>query len=207
MPEILRANTAGFCMGVDLALRKLNTQVKAEDQSSIFTFGPIIHNPQVLAHYAAQGVCEANTPSDIPANSRAVIRAHGIPRFLEDQLRTKGVVLVDATCPKVKKAQLLIEKETSQGRHLLLFGESDHPEVKGLLWSLTPCPNCKPNDCIRKSTTSSLRKQPKTAKNFAISGTISTGISTPQCPFSTPSATPPANARWKPSASLKESTI
>ncbi|ACV68366.1 4-hydroxy-3-methylbut-2-enyl diphosphate reductase [Desulfohalobium retbaense] len=133
MTEVLRAETAGFCMGVDLALRKLNSQVEAKDTSPIFTFGPIIHNPQVLAHYAARGVTESESPSTIPAQSRAVIRAHGIPRLLEDQLRSKGVTLVDATCPKVKKAQLLIEKQTKQGRHLLLFGESDHPEVKGLL--------------------------------------------------------------------------
>lgn len=132
MKHIIRAETAGFCMGVDLALRKLD-KVVAEEGDPVFTFGPIIHNPQVLAGYAQKGVSVSEDVDKVPSQSRVVIRAHGIPVDLEQQLLDKGVKLVDATCPKVKRAQRLIQKHTQAGEHLLLLGEHDHPEVLGLL--------------------------------------------------------------------------
>lgn len=130
--KVIRAETAGFCMGVGLALRKLD-QVVAQGGGRICTMGPIIHNPQVLEQYAAQGVLRVDKPAEIPAGSRVVIRAHGIRQEVERELRDKGCEIVDATCPKVKKAQLLIGEATERGRRLLLFGESEHPEVCGLL--------------------------------------------------------------------------
>lgn len=132
-PTIKLAETAGFCMGVSLALDKLNQAIAApNDGHRIVTFGPIIHNPQVLAGYAERGVVQVASPEEIQAGDTAVIRAHGIPLSVERELRSGGARLVDATCPKVKKAQLLIRKQASQGKTLLLFGEKDHPEVKGL---------------------------------------------------------------------------
>ncbi len=121
-------------MGVILALRKLDALV--EDGAAgarIYTLGPIIHNPQVLAEYAAKGVLTADSPADIPPGATVVIRAHGVPKNILEALKERGVEIVDATCPKVKKAQLLIETEAREGRMLLLFGEEAHAEVKGLL--------------------------------------------------------------------------
>ena len=132
MTDIIRADTAGFCMGVDLALRKLD-KVVAEEGQPVFTIGPIIHNPQVLAGYAEKGVKIAEGVDGFSPGSRVVIRAHGIPVDVEKQLLMKGVVIVDATCPKVKRAQRLIQRHTEAGEHLLLLGEHDHPEVRGLL--------------------------------------------------------------------------
>jgi len=131
--EVIRARLAGFCMGVGLALKKLDALLEDGDSRTTYMLGPIIHNPQVLESYARHGVGLAQTPQDIPAGSRAVIRAHGIPREVEADLRARGVEVVDATCPKVKRAQLLIDEQTRAGRKLLLFGEDDHPEVRGLL--------------------------------------------------------------------------
>jgi len=131
--EVIRARLAGFCMGVGLALKKLDALLEDGDSRTTYMLGPIIHNPQVLESYARHGVGLAQTPGDIPAGSRAVIRAHGIPREVEADLRERGVEVVDATCPKVKRAQLLIAEQTQAGRKLLLFGEDDHPEVRGLL--------------------------------------------------------------------------
>ncbi len=130
--QVIRADTAGFCMGVDLALRKLERVVRQDDGRSIFTLGPIIHNPQVLEEWEAKGVTTAGTPEEIAPGSLAVIRAHGIPREVEQQLVDNDVKIVDATCPKVKRAQVLIAEQSGMGRKLLLFGEADHPEVKGL---------------------------------------------------------------------------
>lgn len=131
--EVVRARLAGFCMGVGLALKKLDTLAGDGDQRPTFMLGPIIHNPQVLEHYAGLGVRLAKAPDELPVGSRVVIRAHGIPRQDEAALRRRGVEVVDATCPKVKRAQLLIAEQAEAGRSLLLFGEDDHPEVLGLL--------------------------------------------------------------------------
>ncbi|MFP4213690.1 MAG: 4-hydroxy-3-methylbut-2-enyl diphosphate reductase [Desulfohalobiaceae bacterium] len=134
MAKVIRAQSAGFCMGVDLALRKLN-QVLEESlsQVSVCTLGPIIHNPQVLQRYAALGVRQLQDPHEVPPGSKLVIRAHGVSRELHQALLQKGVQVVDATCPKVKKAQRLIAEQGKKGRSLLLFGEREHPEVAGLL--------------------------------------------------------------------------
>lgn len=130
--QVIRAKTAGFCMGVDLALRKLEKLMQAGSDRPIYTLGPIIHNPQVLAEYEGRGVKRVTEPQEIPPESDVVIRAHGIPRAVEGVLRGRNVRIVDATCPKVKKAQVLIAEQANLGGRLLLFGEDDHPEVKGL---------------------------------------------------------------------------
>ncbi len=132
--EVIRAETAGFCMGVALALRKLDEVLERDETgAAVFTLGPIIHNPQVLAEYASMGVSQAKTPDEIPENGIVIIRAHGVPKSVYAALRVKKARIVDATCPKVRKAQTLIAKEANQGKTLLLYGEEDHPEVKGLL--------------------------------------------------------------------------
>ena len=121
-------------MGVSLALGKLDRALlKQNPGDSIFTLGPIIHNPQVQQRYKEKGVQLAHTLDEIPPGSTVIIRAHGIPKDEEDKLRTKQVNIIDATCPKVKKAQLIIEEQSKEGKTMLLFGEADHPEVRGLL--------------------------------------------------------------------------
>jgi len=131
--EVILAETAGFCMGVDLALRRLDKLVAAAEGRAIFILGPIIHNPQVLKKYADQGVTIAEIPEDVSNGAYVVIRAHGITRQVEAALRARDIIIKDATCPRVKKAQLLIARHTAEGQELLLYGEEDHPEVKGLV--------------------------------------------------------------------------
>ncbi|BBD07982.1 4-hydroxy-3-methylbut-2-enyl diphosphate reductase [Desulfovibrio ferrophilus] len=130
--KVILAETAGFCMGVSLALKKLDRAVR-KGGATICTLGPIIHNPQVLEHYEKLGVKRIQSPAEVEPDTVVVIRAHGIPQDVELELKKHGVVVVDATCPKVKKAQLLIERQAERGRTLLLYGEENHPEVKGLL--------------------------------------------------------------------------
>ena len=164
--QVVRARSAGFCLGVSLALGRLDEELAAfiagrqkadaaqdappsdiEATNStggaaetagaagqrLITLGPIIHNPLVMQHYTDQGVVCENDPAGIGAGERVVIRAHGIPREVEQRLKSSGASVVDATCPKVKKAQIAIGKQHAQGGVLLLFGEKDHPEVQGLL--------------------------------------------------------------------------
>lgn len=143
--RILRARSAGFCLGVSLALRRLDKELGefleagrnhgsgGLPERRLITLGPIIHNPLVMRHYTDQGVICESDPEHLTPSDTVVIRAHGIPRPLEDSLNSMGARLIDATCPKVKKAQLAISKEYARGGVLILFGENEHPEVKGLL--------------------------------------------------------------------------
>lgn len=132
--EFRRANSAGFCMGVSLALRKLDEVIQAREHcSDIYIMGSIIHNPQVVRDYTGKGVITVESPEEIPPRSIVVIRAHGITRQVHDQLVRRGIQVVDATCPKVQDACTRIDQSTGEGRTLLLFGEEAHPEVKCLL--------------------------------------------------------------------------
>lgn len=141
--HVIRAESAGFCLGVSLALRHLDKALEARATTPeqgpegarprLITLGPIIHNPLVMDDYARKGVLCLNDLAGIAPGDQVVIRAHGIPREVEGRLKAIGATLVDATCPKVKIAQLAIAKQTRKGGSLLLFGESDHPEVKGLI--------------------------------------------------------------------------
>ena len=135
--KVLRASRAGFCMGVGLALQKLKKALVDEREllsdKRICTLGPIIHNPQVMQKFARQGVTCLESEEEARDNDIVLIRAHGIPRNTEEKLRAACANVIDATCPRVKNAQLAIASATANGEELLLFGESEHPEVRGLV--------------------------------------------------------------------------
>lgn len=132
--KLVIAQTAGFCMGVDRALRKLDRAVANPPASGVIrTLGPIIHNPQVLQRYQNLGVCQTNEQTPLTPGDVVVIRAHGIPRHIQTDMENQGITIINATCPKVQKAQILIQKQAREGKHLLLFGEREHPEVRGLV--------------------------------------------------------------------------
>lgn len=135
---VKRAKTAGFCLGVSLALRRLDAALKIHRAAGaggrLATLGPVIHNPRVIADYASQGViCLADADAAM-AGDTVLIRAHGVPREVERALAVRGATVMDATCPKVKQAQLAIAAERKKsGGTLLLYGEAEHPEVQGLI--------------------------------------------------------------------------
>lgn len=133
--RVVKAKSAGFCMGVSLAVRKLDEAVAARQAGrALYTLGPIIHNPELVADYAARGAKCLSRHDEAEAGSTVIIRAHGLPRPIEEELRLRGLNIIDATCPKVKAAQLAIQRAHAGGAGtLLLFGEKEHPEVRGLL--------------------------------------------------------------------------
>lgn len=132
--KVIRAESAGFCFGVSRALKTLDKEIqKPKAGNRLATLGPIIHNPLVMADYADQGVLCFEDISEAKKNDTIIIRAHGVPRKTEKLLEETGARIVDATCPKVKKAQISIEKESKEGKTLLLLGEEKHPEVQGLI--------------------------------------------------------------------------
>ncbi len=131
------AKHAGFCMGVDLALKKLDLAISNKQENKrVVTIGPIIHNPQVLKDYQEKGVEILNSVEEIQKDMIVIIRAHGIPKKDEKIARENAFEVIDSTCPKVKTAQIAVEKATlkaSKDTMLLLYGEEAHPEVQGIL--------------------------------------------------------------------------
>jgi 4-hydroxy-3-methylbut-2-enyl diphosphate reductase len=129
--KIIVAKTAGFCMGVRRAVEMV-LDSPAKQQEPIFTYGPLIHNPQVLALLEEKGIRVLKT---IPehGSGTVLIRAHGVPPEIKTRLGKAGFKVIDATCPRVIKVQTIIRKYTRQGYTAIIVGDRDHPEVMGLL--------------------------------------------------------------------------
>lgn len=131
VPTITVAEHAGACYGVQRAL-DLVQDVSREAVAPVRTLGPLIHNPQVVGELEAQGVTVTEeVPSD--AGSTLVLRTHGVVPEVEAEAREKGLVVVDATCPYVKRAHHAAERLLAQGYQVLVVGEAGHPEVEAIL--------------------------------------------------------------------------
>lgn len=129
--KVILARTAGFCMGVKRAMETVLQALNQKPQK-IYTYGPLIHNPQVLALLEERGIgiLKKGTPEP---GSLVVIRAHGIPPQEKEHLATLGCQIIDATCPRVAKVQAIIRKWARQGHATIIVGDADHPEVLGLM--------------------------------------------------------------------------
>ena len=129
--EILRAKTAGFCFGVDRAVRMTYDLAKAGHK--VATLGPLIHNPQCVADLAARGVVTVDAPEQVPEGYEVVIRSHGVPRNVYDRLAARALTVHDATCPFVAKIHRIARRAEEEGKCLLVAGDKDHPEVQGIV--------------------------------------------------------------------------
>ena len=127
------AETAGFCFGVKRAVDKVYELIGTE-QKPIYTLGPIIHNEQVVGDLQEKGVEVIDTLEELKTKRDAdvEIRYHGVGKDVYDILKENGVEIVDATCPYVKKIHRIVEKQTAEGRRVLIVGSEDHPEVQGI---------------------------------------------------------------------------
>lgn len=128
--KVKQAKTAGFCMGVRRALEKVLGQAYKEP-GPIFTYGPLIHNEQVMKLLESKGVRVAKDLSALKEGT-LIIRAHGIPPQERKLLKGSGLKIIDATCPRVARVQALIRYHTHKGYLAVIVGEPDHPEVIGL---------------------------------------------------------------------------
>jgi len=125
------AKTAGFCMGVRRAV-ELALEAPGKHTKPISTYGPLIHNPQVLSLFEEKGICVL---TDIPetGSGTVLVRAHGIPPQDKQRLKEAGFNVVDATCPRVIRVQTIIRVHTRKGYSTIIVGDRDHPEVVGLM--------------------------------------------------------------------------
>ena len=129
--KILKARTAGFCFGVDRAV-KLTYQL-AEEGHKVATLGPLIHNPQCVADLESKGVVTAAGLDDVPAGYEVVIRSHGVGVDVYEAIAERGLVLHDATCPFVAKIHRIAKRASDEGKTLLVAGDKTHPEVQGIV--------------------------------------------------------------------------
>ncbi len=136
--EIILANSAGFCFGVDRALKKVYDNLGAKH---IYTYGPIIHNNYVVNELSDKGVKvieNLDSLSDLPCG-KLVIRSHGISEAEEMKMKASGFEIIEATCPYVKRIHKKVKDASRSGKHIIIIGNKDHPEVKGISgWSETP---------------------------------------------------------------------
>lgn len=130
--KIRLAKTAGFCMGVRRAVDMVLDLQRAAPPMPIVTYGPLIHNPQTLELLRSRGIQEVRSLDQITGGT-VVIRAHGISPQEREELKSKGVGIIDATCPRVARVQAVIKKHAAKGHFCIIVGDEDHPEVRGLM--------------------------------------------------------------------------
>jgi 4-hydroxy-3-methylbut-2-enyl diphosphate reductase len=130
--KIIVAKTAGFCFGVKRAVN-IAFRVSREKRKGVFTLGPIIHNPQVVERLKENGIIPIEDIKEKKDIGALIIRTHGIPLNLSEKISSMGCEIIDATCPFVKKAQYYAKLLREEGYQVVILGEKEHPEVKGLM--------------------------------------------------------------------------
>jgi|CZCB01.1.fsa_nt_gi 4-hydroxy-3-methylbut-2-enyl diphosphate reductase len=128
--KIILAETAGFCFGVNNAIRIAGeTLVRG---GTINTLGPLIHNDQVVNDLKEKGIGIISEISEVPEGSRVIIRAHGVAPGIYREAEERNIEIVDATCPYVKKIHKLVKKMHEDGYTIVIAGDRNHPEVIGI---------------------------------------------------------------------------
>lgn len=131
--DITIADRAGFCFGVDRAVKIACDSVPGEDGRQVYTYGMLIHNKDVTDKLEREGIKTALEIDDISPGAKAIIRAHGVPKSDVERFREKDVEIIDATCPFVKKIHSIVETEYfDNNRTIVIVGDKTHPEVIGI---------------------------------------------------------------------------
>ncbi len=130
MQEIKLAKTAGFCFGVNRAVDLVYSMLG--EGKKVYTLGPIIHNPQVVADLEKRGVVIVEEIGEVPQGAVIVVRTHGVPAAVIQAIQDKGLECCDATCPFVSKIHKIVAKQSERGDIVLIAGDPVHPEVRGI---------------------------------------------------------------------------
>ena len=131
--DVTVAKTAGFCFGVKRAVEKVYEQIE-KGKTPIYTFGPIIHNEEVVRDLEERGVKVLETEKELRqlTDGVVVIRSHGVGKDIYDILEKNGIEIIDATCPFVKKIHRIVSEQNENGRRVIIVGNGKHPEVEGI---------------------------------------------------------------------------
>ena len=136
--EVILAKSAGFCFGVK---RAVDTVYEQAGKENVYTYGPIIHNEEVVKDLERKGVhvIEDISQLDNIKNGTIIIRSHGVSKNVYDTIKERGFEIVDATCPFVLKIHNIVKTESENGSQIVIIGNEKHPEVEGIMgWSVTP---------------------------------------------------------------------
>lgn len=149
MAKVTVADTAGFCFGVDRAI-KLAYEA-ADRYRSVLTLGPIIHNPDVVKDLELKGARVIDSLDGVSESDTVIIRSHGVGPEVYEKLMELGCRVIDATCPYVKKIHEIVKERSELGEIILIAGDPNHPEVKGIV-------GYAKNECYVFSDTDELMK-------------------------------------------------
>ena len=131
MKKLYIAKSAGFCFGVSRSVKMAEEALESEGEAC-YCLGELIHNTDVVHDLESHGLIVAQAPEEIPQGARVIIRSHGVPRREYEALQKRHDVLIDATCPKVKRIHALVSEASSEGRIPVVIGSASHPEVKAI---------------------------------------------------------------------------
>ncbi|MDO4463265.1 MAG: 4-hydroxy-3-methylbut-2-enyl diphosphate reductase [Bacillota bacterium] len=137
--EVILAKSAGFCFGVKRAVERVYEQI--DKGQKIYTYGPIIHNEEVVKDLERHGVqvIEGEESLTELKEGAVVIRSHGVPKRIYELIENNSLECIDATCPFVKRIHNIVERESGEGKKIVIIGNPGHPEVEGIMgWSITP---------------------------------------------------------------------
>ena len=148
--EVRLAKSAGFCFGVKRAVDKVYEQI--ETGKTIYTYGPIIHNEEVVKDLEEKGVQVIPGKEELQQlvhewqsglkegkGGAVIIRSHGVPKEIHDMIESSALECIDATCPFVKRIHRIVQKESEAGKHIVIVGNPGHPEVEGIMgWCQGP---------------------------------------------------------------------
>ena len=132
--KVIKAKSAGFCFGVKRAVDTVYKQVEENQNLPIYTYGPIIHNEEVVKDLEQKGVIVLRSEEELDTLERGtvIIRSHGVAKDVYDRLESKKIQIVDATCPFVKKIHNIVQKHSEMGENIIIIGNPEHPEVQGI---------------------------------------------------------------------------
>ena len=139
--QVELAKSAGFCFGVQRAVDTVYKQIEENSAEKIYTYGPIIHNEEVIKDMEKKGVEVILSEEELKQikSGIVIIRSHGVPKKICDLMEEKGIRCVDATCPFVKKIHRIVEAQSKEGRRIIIIGNDRHPEVEAIKgWCQTP---------------------------------------------------------------------
>lgn len=131
MSEVTVAKSAGFCFGVDRAVKMVYSEL--EKNTRVATLGPIIHNQDVVNDMKSRGARIISSVDELEEGETVVIRSHGVGRSVYEQIAQKGNRMLDATCPFVSRIHKIVAEKSAEGYFILIAGDSTHPEVQGIV--------------------------------------------------------------------------
>ncbi|HHY19817.1 MAG TPA: 4-hydroxy-3-methylbut-2-enyl diphosphate reductase, partial [Firmicutes bacterium] len=133
--KVIIAEYAGFCFGVERALKKAESALQTVSPKNVYTLGPLIHNPQVIKRLEQRGASIIDDIEEISSGT-LIIRSHGVDPKIIQKAQSRGLKVVDATCPYVKRVQKQAKSLLNEGFQVVIVGEKNHPEVQGILGAI-----------------------------------------------------------------------